>query len=116
MICASVSCAKRAQYGHWKSENSSNLTGAFGSPAALSLAWGRATDSTVLIPPTGVTLGMITYVRMARPDHWVKNLFVLPGTVAALVMLKAPLLLLVWPLVLAMASVCLISSAGYVIN
>ena len=23
---------------------------------------------------------MNPYVRMARPDHWVKNLFVLPGT------------------------------------
>jgi hypothetical protein len=47
------------QYGHWKSENSSILTGAFGSPAALSFACGRAGDSTVLISPTGVKLGAI---------------------------------------------------------
>lgn len=59
---------------------------------------------------------MNPYVRMARPDHWVKNLFVLPGTVAALVMLQAPLLPLIRPLLLGLASVCLVSSAGYTIN
>lgn len=59
---------------------------------------------------------MNPYVRMARPDHWVKNLFVLPGTVAALVMLKVPLLPLLWPLLLGLVSVCLVSSANYVIN
>lgn len=56
------------------------------------------------------------YVRMARPDHWVKNLFVLPGTVAALVMLKVPLLPLIRPLLLGLVSVCLVSSANYLIN
>jgi len=56
------------------------------------------------------------YLRMARPDHWIKNLFVLPGTVAALVMLKVPLLPLTWPLLLGLVSVCLVSSANYLIN
>jgi decaprenyl-phosphate phosphoribosyltransferase len=59
---------------------------------------------------------MNPYVKMARPDHWVKNLFVLPGTMAAVVMLKVPALPLIRPLLLGLASVCLISSAGYVIN
>jgi decaprenyl-phosphate phosphoribosyltransferase len=59
---------------------------------------------------------MNSYVRMARPDHWIKNLFVLPGTVAALVMLKVPLLPLIWPLLLGLVSVNLISSANYLIN
>jgi decaprenyl-phosphate phosphoribosyltransferase len=53
---------------------------------------------------------------MARPDHWVKNLFVLPGMSVALVMLKAPLPPLIRPLLLGLASVCLVSSANYMIN
>ena len=28
--------------------------------------------------------GLIDYIRIARLDHWVKNVFVLPGTAAAL--------------------------------
>ena len=59
---------------------------------------------------------MKNYVRMARPDHWVKNLAVLPGTAAAVILLRAPLLPLIRPLLLGLASVCLVSSANYVLN
>ena len=59
---------------------------------------------------------MKSYVRMARPDHWVKNLAVLPGTFAAVILLRTPLLPLIGPLLLGLASVCLVSSANYVLN
>jgi len=59
---------------------------------------------------------MKSYVRMARPDHWVKNLAVLPGTFAAVILLRTPLPALLMPLLLGLASVCLVSSANYVLN
>ena len=59
---------------------------------------------------------MKNYVRMARPDHWGKNLAMLPGTVAAIILLRIPLLPVIGPLLLGLASVCLVSSANYVLN
>jgi len=59
---------------------------------------------------------MKSYVRMARPDHWVKNLAVLPGTFAAVILVRTPLPALLMPLLLGLASVCLVSSANYVLN
>lgn len=57
------------------------------------------------------------YIRIARPDHWIKNLFILPGTFAAWALLRPT-----WDasavlrLALALASTCLVASANYVIN
>lgn len=53
---------------------------------------------------------------IARPDHWFKNVFVLPGTVVAWTMdpsagaERLPLLLV------GLAAVCLVASSNYVIN
>jgi len=59
------------------------------------------------------------YVRIARPDHWIKNLFILPGFLAAVVLLRPRPALggRTWGL-LALALVCtsLVASANYVIN
>lgn len=57
------------------------------------------------------------YVAIARPDHWIKNVFVLPGTVVALSLdpsalnSELPLRLLI-----GLAAVCLVSSSNYVLN
>ncbi len=56
------------------------------------------------------------YVTIARPSHWFKNAFVLPGTVMAAVFFPVAVSEIAVPFALGMASVCLISSAGYVIN
>lgn len=59
------------------------------------------------------------YVRIARPDHWIKNLFILPGFLAAVVLLKPRPALdgRVWGLLaLALACTSLVASANYVIN
>ena len=56
------------------------------------------------------------YIKIARPDHWTKNLFVLPGLFLGELISKKPLVELILPLVLGMASTCLISSANYTIN
>lgn len=60
---------------------------------------------------------MWAYVKIARPDHWFKNLFALPGVLFAI--LTTPSLIqpeLVWSLCIAAAAVCLAASSNYVIN
>jgi 4-hydroxybenzoate polyprenyltransferase len=60
---------------------------------------------------------VLKYARLARPDHWVKNAFVAPGSVFAWVLVTGA----VTPggvgrAVLAIAATCPIASANYVIN
>ena len=57
------------------------------------------------------------YVRIARPDHWVKNVFVAPGLLLAFFFM--PTLPLTRTLLLTAAGVvcaCLIASSNYVLN
>jgi len=62
-----------------------------------------------------LTLDLHDYVHIARPDHWVKNIFMIPG--AALALALAPnARLSLQPLALAVVSCCLIVSANYTIN
>lgn len=57
------------------------------------------------------------YVRIARPDNWVKNLFMVPGMLFALSIFKTPFdLHLLYKLTFGLISICLIASANYVIN
>lgn len=57
------------------------------------------------------------YVAMARPDHWTKHVFILPGIALALLLrpASAPAELLL-AIVLGLVSACAIASANYVIN
>ena len=57
------------------------------------------------------------YVRIARPDHWIKNLFILPGFFLAVVLLKRQATIAIdIRVVLAFISTSLVASANYVIN
>lgn len=56
------------------------------------------------------------YVRIARPDYWVRNVFILPGSATAVALTDAPLIDALAPTLIALFSVCLIASANYVIN
>jgi 4-hydroxybenzoate polyprenyltransferase len=56
------------------------------------------------------------YLAIARPDHWFKNVFVLPGTGIAIVVAGADPVAFALPLAVALASACLVASANYVIN
>jgi decaprenyl-phosphate phosphoribosyltransferase len=56
------------------------------------------------------------YVQIARPDHWIKNIFVIPGVTAALAVAPQAASWAALPLVLALVSVCLVASANYTIN
>ena len=57
------------------------------------------------------------YIQLARVDHWVKNVFVLPGVVVALSIDRSRLASWSWKsFLIGMLAVCLIASSNYVIN
>lgn len=56
------------------------------------------------------------YIAIARPDHWFKNIFVLPGTVVAALLTNASFNQYAWTLLIGLVSTCFIVSANYVIN
>lgn len=56
------------------------------------------------------------HVEIARIDHWVKNVFVLPGIVVALTLYPVSTPNLVSNILLGMLSVCLLASSNYVLN
>lgn len=59
---------------------------------------------------------MRDYIRIARPGHWAKNVFVLPGALAAVLLGQPMDSAAVLRLVIAVAATCLAASANYVIN
>ena len=60
---------------------------------------------------------MKNYIKIARPDHWVKNAFILPGVVIAILLTDFTF---TWDVVLrfiyGFMATCFIASANYVIN
>ena len=56
------------------------------------------------------------YIRIARPDHWIKQLFILPGVVFALFLVKGSSSSVWVNVLLAFVSTSFIASANYVIN
>jgi decaprenyl-phosphate phosphoribosyltransferase len=66
-------------------------------------------------PPARATLA--DYVAIARPDHWVKNVFMLPGAAIALVVdREASVGGNGINLIIGIVAACLIASANYTIN
>ena len=57
------------------------------------------------------------YISIARPDHWIKNIFMLPGIIVAIIYAKPELNTeLVINLLAGILATCLIASSNYVIN
>ena len=56
------------------------------------------------------------YLSIARPDHWFKNVFMLPGVLFGILLTEDLPDNWGWLLVLGFISACLIASANYVIN
>jgi 4-hydroxybenzoate polyprenyltransferase len=56
------------------------------------------------------------YVAIARPDHWVKNIFMLPGAALAFILDSSAGAAVIPQLALAVVSTCLVASANYTIN
>ena len=57
-----------------------------------------------------------SYVRMARPDHWIKHVFILPGIALALILAPNDAAPLALALVAGLSSAALAASANYVLN
>lgn len=56
------------------------------------------------------------YIRIARPEHWIKHVFIIPGVLAAWILVDETETNLLGRALLATLSACLVSSANYVIN
>lgn len=56
------------------------------------------------------------YIAMARPDHWLKNIFLFPGAAIAYLETNASLHQILPNLIIGIAATCSIASANYVIN
>jgi 4-hydroxybenzoate polyprenyltransferase len=64
-----------------------------------------------------VSANIRDYISIARPDHWFKNIFMIPGTIMAFMFYQVPFTTnLLLQLIVAVAATCLIASANYVIN
>jgi decaprenyl-phosphate phosphoribosyltransferase len=60
---------------------------------------------------------MQDYIAIARPDHWFKNIFMVPGMVFAKILYDTPLSFeLLYKIICGLAATCFIASANYVIN
>lgn len=64
------------------------------------------------------TAPLRAYIRIARPDHWIKNVFILPGVVLALILIDLPGSWgsFILKLIAGFFATCFIASANYVIN
>ncbi len=60
--------------------------------------------------------GIMDYVAMARPDHWIKHVFILPGIVLAYILHPTDLSSLLYPTALGLLSAAAVASANYVLN
>ena len=58
------------------------------------------------------------YIKIARPDHWMKQLFIIPGIVIAIILVKDVTINtnLILKIILGFLGTCFIASSNYVIN
>ncbi|RDV16698.1 prenyltransferase [Pontibacter diazotrophicus] len=67
--------------------------------------------------PPVIPASLTDYIAIARPDNWVKNVFMVPGMLFAYIVYQTPLdLTLFSRIMIGLMSTCLIASANYVIN
>ncbi len=60
----------------------------------------------------------MSYIRIARPDHWIKNIFIMPGLVLAVILGDKTIGVtdFIIKLITGFFATCFIASANYVIN
>lgn len=71
------------------------------------------TPRSVAVRPAG---RLADYLALARPDHWIKHVFIVPGIVLAELLHGRPLDELVAPVLLGFAAAAALASANYVLN
>jgi 4-hydroxybenzoate polyprenyltransferase len=60
--------------------------------------------------------GLSPYLQITRPDHWFKNVFMVPGLAVALLLAPWRAAASIGPFLLGVIAACLAASANYVIN
>lgn len=76
-----------------------------------------STHNFVETPEKTVRAGIKDYIAIARPDNWVKNVFMVPGMLFAYAYFQIPIdSSLFSRILIGIISTCLIASANYVIN
>ncbi len=65
---------------------------------------------------SGLWSNLKPYISIARPDHWFKNVFVLPGVALGILISDHLTLVDISNTILCLISVCLVASANYTIN
>ena len=83
------------------------------------MAWEsiRPVVGLVLMKTLSIKSRMIKdYIAIARPDHWFKNVMILPGYLIALMLHDVDWLATLVPLVFGFVAVCLVASSNYVLN
>jgi decaprenyl-phosphate phosphoribosyltransferase len=78
----------------------------------------RVQDSrATLLPSRAGRATLRGHLKIARADHWIKNVFVLPGIVVAISIDRSTLTRgLLWHVVIGLLSICLVTSSNYVLN
>lgn len=62
-------------------------------------------------------MNLTPYIQIARVDHWIKNVFILPGIVLALFFYPRPVTgQLLIDILIGLLAACLTASSNYVIN
>ncbi|MEE8139100.1 MAG: UbiA family prenyltransferase [Thermoanaerobaculia bacterium] len=76
----------------------------------------RTGEAEALTPELRAPARATDYLAMARPDHWPKHVFIVPGIVLASILHPRPLAELWMPLVIGFVSAAAVASANYVLN
>ena len=62
-------------------------------------------------------MGIVPYIKIARPDHWFKNVFMIPGIFLVYFFFPDEIEGVPWlSILIGFASACLVASSNYVIN
>jgi len=61
-------------------------------------------------------MSLVPYIKIARPDHWFKNIFMVPGIIYALMQVDIVEQVMIVKILFGIISTCFIASANYVIN
>jgi 4-hydroxybenzoate polyprenyltransferase len=72
---------------------------------------------TIVARPVRGRATLAGHIRIARIDHWFKNVFVIPGVIAAIGVDPSGATMSLWSrMAVGLLSVCLVASSNYVIN
>jgi 4-hydroxybenzoate polyprenyltransferase len=74
-------------------------------------------DDGIFAPPVTLARRIKAHIRITRLDHSIKQIFIVPGIIVAVMIVRVPFdLALAWHILIGLISATLIASSNYVIN